>query len=238
MKNQYLNSKSHLYNRMNQKTIFMFAIIFLAIITSTQIVQAVDEVLVPYNQEFDLKRACFNNGTFCSNVAECNVTIFYPNGNLLADNKVMTNKVSYHNYTISAEENQKLGIHPSIISCCDGSECGEDTFDIRVTGNGFGFNVIPIQLVFLFFGFVLIGVGMITDRLRLFKHLGSMIVIGMGGVTLSPGYGNINYSNITGLAIGTISIGMGFYYLIEDSFSRDDQEEHYQSQNKEYEDEY
>ena len=50
------------------------------------------------DKEVDLKVPCFNNGTYCSGSATCNVTILYPNSSVLVDNQLMTNGGSYHNY--------------------------------------------------------------------------------------------------------------------------------------------
>ena len=71
----------------------------------------------------------------------------------------------------------------------------------------------------------MVGVGFVTERLRMFKHLGSILLIIVGIITLYPGYNFINYSTLLGKALGFILIGLGFYFWIEDSFSRDKQEE-------------
>ena len=47
----------------------------------------------------------------------------------------------------------------------------------------------------------------------------------MGTLTLFPGYNFINHTNLFGLSLGTILIAMGFYFLVEDSFSRKGQQE-------------
>ncbi len=48
-----------------------------------------------------------------------------------------------------------------------------------------------------------------------------------GVLTLFPGYGFINHSTLMGQLLGTIGIGLGFYFMIEDSFSKDEQDEWY-----------
>ena len=69
----------------------------------------------------------------------------------------------------------------------------------------------------------MIGGGFVTERLRLFKHMGAILLVIMGIITLFPGYNFINHTTLFGLALGTILVGIGFYFLIEDSFSRERQ---------------
>lgn len=217
---------------MNKKIIFMFAMILLVL----PFVLGAVELTFPFNQEYDIKRPCFNNGSVCSSTAICAMTLSYPDGSILLDNATMTNQNSFHNVTISPSQNDQLGVYAASMYCLDESKSGQDTFQIQITGDGFEFNVFPTELSVLILGFILIFVGVIKDRLRLFKHIGSLIVMVMGVATLFPGWANFNYSNIQGLALGSASIGLGFYFLISDSFSRDDQEETYQSKNREVDD--
>ncbi len=202
--------------------IFLFLILLVLPLVSAQ-----TELTFSFNDEVDLKRPCFNNGTFCSSSALCNITVIYPDGNLLLDNEPMTNQVSYFNKTIAQGGINQLGFYPSIMSCCDLGNCGADTFDIEVTGDGLPNQVFPIQFVIIILSFFLIGLGYFFDGLRMFKHVGSIILMILGVITLYPGYSFINYTTLFGKAIGFSAIGLGFYFLIEDSFSRDDQEQTY-----------
>ena len=52
----------------------------------------------------------------------------------------------------------------------------------------------------------------------------------MGVITIYPGYSFINYTTLLGKGLGFILIGLGFYFLIEDSFSRNKQEDRFESQ--------
>ena len=63
------------------------------------------------------------------------------------------------------------------------------------------------------------------EDLRLFQHVGAMMVMVFGVITLFPGFSGINYTNLQGQALGFSTIGLGFYFLIENFFSRDKQVE-------------
>lgn len=207
-----------------------FVMVMFLSIFSINVVSAEDTVIIPFNQEFDLKRSCFNNGSFCSNIAVCNITIINPDDTVLANNTVMTNQVSYHNYTITQTDNDQLGDHPVSMVCCDPANnlgCAADTFRVKVTGDGFSFDVFPTQLSILIVALLLIVVGSFSEKLTLLKTTGSIMTMVIGAITLYPGYSNLNYSTLPGQAIGVASIGIGFFFLIQDSFSFDKQVDHY-----------
>lgn len=191
------------------------------------------ELTFSFNSNLDLKRPCFNNNTFCSSSAQCNITVIYPDSSVITgvDNVVMTNQGSYHNFTIDKEKVDQLGQYSAIMTCFDGGGdivgSGSDTFPFQVTGDGNIFSVFPMQLTVLILGFVLIIVGKIKEEFRLLKHLGSILAMIMGVVTIYPGYSFFNYSNIQGMALGFTSVGIGFWFLIEDSFSRGIQSSRY-----------
>jgi len=210
-------------------------VILAGILILFPIISAATELTFGFNTEFDLKRPCFNNGSFCSAATECNITITDPNGNVIVDNQLMTNQVSFHNYTVSSALNNQLGIHPSYMSCNDSGLGGGDTFEIEITADGRSSSIFPTQFVIMLLGFALIGFGLSRERMRLFKHVGSILVFIMGVLTLYPGYSLINYSTLLGKGLGFACIGLGFYFLIEDGFSRDEQTESFQSKNEEYE---
>lgn len=208
----------------NKKVMVLLALC----VFSLTIVSAAD-LTFPINTQIDLKRPCFNNNSFCSTSAFCNLTMFYPDGELWINNNQTTNQISFYNFTLQKSDNKKFGVHQAIMVCCDPNGdikgCGKDTFTIEVTGDGQSFNVFPYQFIILIGGILLIISGKWKEELRLFKHLGSIIVLIIGVVTLYPGYGFLNYSNLIGQVVGFSAIGFGFYFLVEDSFSRKKQAE-------------
>lgn len=87
--------------------------------------------------------------------------------------------------------------------------------------------VIPIEIVILAIGYILMMFGASNGRFRIMKYLGSILCMVIGVVILYPGIEGIARSSLIALALGTISISLGFYFLIEDSFSHDRQVDHY-----------
>lgn len=218
---------------MNSKISFC---LFIFLILALPIISAQDEdPTFQFNREFDLKRVCSDGGFFCGSDFECNITLVYPNGNILINNQVMTNQISFRNITINQSLNNQLGFIKAMESCNNVSSAGLETFDVAITADGKKFQIFPIQIVLIIIGLIMICVGITLDRLRLFKHLGSMFIMVMGVVTLYPGYSFINYSTLIGKVLGFTLVGIGFYFLIEDSFSRDKQEETY-DQRSEFQD--
>ena len=202
---------------------FLLLLIFLVL----PLVNA-EDLTFQVNKNFDLKRACSDRGFFCDNGFDCNLTLIYPDGNLMIDNKNMTFSGSFRNFTINYTQNNQLGLHPAIMECSNGTDAGIDTFQVVITADGKEFQVFPTQIIIIFFGFALIGVGFISERLRMFKHLGSILIIIMGVLTLYPGYSFINWTTLMGKGFGFTLCGIGFYFLIEGAFSREKQVETYQ----------
>ncbi|KKN20293.1 hypothetical protein LCGC14_0937050 [marine sediment metagenome] len=209
----------------------LITLIFAFLLVGSFVVAEV-ELTIPFNQEFDLKRQCFNNGTFCSSQAVCNTTILYPDGTILTDNQEMTNQNSFHNLTLTNFNISQLGIMFTTMICDDpgGQIIGSnfDTFEIEVTGDGSAFRTFPLEFSIIAFAFLLIGVSYTNDRLRLFRTVGGLLAMAMGVVTLFPGYANLNYSTLPGLGVGLTTIGLGFFFLISDSLSYDRQVETFQ----------
>ena len=94
------------------------------------------ELIYKANQEIDIKIPCFNNATYCSAAARCNLTANYPNSTIFINNLDMTNQGSYHNYTIDKINTGILGTYYSSMICDDGGILGKSTFDFKITGNG------------------------------------------------------------------------------------------------------
>ena len=85
------------------------------------------------NQQVDLKRPCWNNGTYCTAAATCNLTVLYPNSTILISNEDMTNSVSYFNKTLTPTV---TGLYFCIMTCEDAAEHGSETFYFDVTLSG------------------------------------------------------------------------------------------------------
>lgn len=217
---------------MKNKFIFLFILVFLV---STVYAQQTLEEQIPsfqFNTEFDLKRACFNNGFFCDSSFTCNITLISPNGEVMINNLETSNQDSYRNITVSQTLNDQLGFVQAIESCSNSTNAGPDTFTIAITGDGKPFQQFPQQFFIIILALTLVVIGLTQEKLRMFKHMGGILMMIMGVITIYPGYSFINYTTLLGKGLGFILVGLGFYFLIEDSFSRNKQEDSFDSQPK------
>lgn len=208
--------------------IFLFGFLVSAQSTSDGLVTA------PYGQQYDLKRTCSNNGTYCSSSTSCNVTIVKSDGSLMFDNRLMTNNIAYYNITAFQVDNRWLGKGFASMTCKDPSGDikgnGYSTFEYDITADGNEWKSFPNQLVIMIIGFILIFVGKLKDDFTIIQNLGSMISIVMGVITIYPGYNYLNYSTLSGLGIGAVSLGIGFFFLLERNLSRDKEVKSYDNE--------
>ncbi len=212
---------------MGKNTLF-FLLLVLSVLFISPLISADVEETIPYNVKFNLFRPCTNNGTQCSPASVCNISIIYPRGSVLFENATMTNAGGGRfNITIPQADVNQLGTYKAYSCCTDGSLSGCDTFEIEVTGDGFGSQSFPREFFFMILAFGLMIAGVFSDKLRILKHVGAMFLMVMGVVTLYPGFANINYTTLVGKAIGFGAIGMGAYFLMEGSLSRNEQEERF-----------
>jgi len=167
--------KNNALERQGCKIIVLAMIMFIGFLAVLPMISAEIEYKVSLGKEFDIKRPCFNNGTYCSAAAECNLTIIYPNGTAMIDNQLMSNMGSYHNYTISSELNNKLGILLGTQACNDAGVTGSGTFEAEVSPSGKSFSagegiaglgIIAVALVLAFF-FMFLGFKL-SENERLF----------------------------------------------------------------------
>ncbi len=189
------------------------------------------------NNALDLKIVCVNAGP-CSASTECNVSVFAPDETVLLDAVMATSAPSlgYFNITLNETQTTQFGEYRAAGFCKDGSVTNVVDFVFDITADGKPFNTFPHQFSIIFFSFLFVALGLHLERLTLFKYLGSIIMMIMGVMTLYPGYSFINWTNLLGLSLGSALIGLGFYFMIEDSFSRDEQAEYYTARGGENED--
>lgn len=216
---------------MNYKTLFLS----LLLLTSFSFVAAVEDPTFQVNTGFDLKRTCDNFGFFCDITVDCNITILKPNGELMINDVNMTFNTTFRNVTVTNLQNDKLGFAKATMGCANATNGGIDTFDVAITADGKPWSQFPQQFFIIILGFAFITLGLAKERLRMFKYLGSMVFMVMGVVTLFPGYAFINWTTLTGQVLGYGLIGLGFFFLIEDVFGRDEQDERFTQENQDEE---
>ena len=156
------------------------------------------------NNDVDLKLPCINEGSPCSAIATCNITIDDPESNTIVDNQLMTNQNSYHNYTLS--ETSKLGTYQAIVFCDDDGESDFSTFSFATTENGNtqeGLTfIVAISIIILFCVIIALNLG---KDFVWFKVL--LLVFGLIYVFLIPAFFIIKntklifYKTFTGMLI-------------------------------------
>lgn len=205
---------------------FLFLFLFLLVVPLVYAGEFPDPTF-QVNTKAEIIRACSDRGFPCGSNFECNLTLSYPNGEIMLDSQKMTNNGSYRNITIPQGLNNKLGYHQAIMTCNNVSNAGTDIFNVVVTADGEPYQTIPFKFLLIVFGFLLMVPGLISKDLTIFKWIGAVVVFISGVLTLYPGYSFVNWSTLAGKTIGVVSIGGGFFLLIMDSFSRDKQVERF-----------
>jgi hypothetical protein len=170
----------------------------------------------------------------CTNCSYNKISsLYYPDNSHALGEVTMTKTGTYYNYAFC---------NTSIMGTYKVAGYGDDfnveqpwSYYFDVTADGNKYESFPIYYLILIISFVLIFISYFFDRLRLFKYAGSIMIFVIGVLTLYPGYNYINWTTLLGKTLGTILICLGFYFLIEDSFSRDKQPEGYEG--VEYDDE-
>lgn len=127
----------------------------------------------------------------------------------------------------------EVGEYSLLIWCNSTTEGGFFEYTFDVTADGQRFQTFPNQffLIILALGFIFLSFS--SSRLTLFKYLGALLAMVMGVITIYPGYNFINHSTLMGLGLGIMLIALGFYYLVEEAFSREKQSKKYDQYHKE-----
>jgi len=188
-------------------------------------------ITIRQNQDFEFHFHVFNatSGLAVDNTTtNCSLELLNGDGSEIIDINFIEFVDDEWNINVLGGNFSRLGSYYWLVNCQAPFVGGFTSAPLIVTADGFEAEPFPIQLSLIVLAFLLVGVGLTADRLRLMKHAGSILLMIMGVLTLYPGYSFINYSTLTGLALGTVLIGVGFYFLIEDAFSRDEQAEHFE----------
>lgn len=169
-----------LYERfkMIKKELFLF---LFCLILAVSLVSAAD-MISGQGEELNIVRTCFNNGTFCSSSAECNLTITNPNSHIIINNDRMTNNVSFHNFTLNKDQTVVLGIYRAIMTCTDGTVHGGDTFTIQITPTGDPGNLIGFFIILFVIGYGMVIFAFVNENKQI-AILGGMALITIGVYT-------------------------------------------------------
>lgn len=213
---------------MNKSLLLFFTILFIIPVAQAAVIENSDYTFAQ-GERFDLKRTCILNGTYCAQTTLCNVTVQGPNGNNIFNNSAMTVNPGWSNITfpLLPKTSRFFGFYLGTMTCTDGGVSGAESFFVEQTADGNASQPFPTQLIILVGCFLLLMFGIVVKEHNILKIIPSIGLIVMGTITLYPGYSYINWSTLSGLMLGAISLGIGFYYSLEPYFSRGEQEEGY-----------
>lgn len=157
------------------------------------LVPLINGLVYEQGKSYDLKVPCFNNGTYCSDTAECNITVIAPNSSLVVNNKLMTNNLAYHNYTMLGSNH--TGTYQASVMCDDSTIAGYTTFEYELTGNG---RERPEGIVIVLFSLVFLALLGAMTYLMIYS-IGHIIRMDLDMVDLALNYGG--YFMLYGLAV-------------------------------------
>ena len=81
---------------------------------------------------------------------------------------------------------------------------------------------IPIEFIIILIGFLFIFIGLALVYLRILKVYGGILIIIMGVYIFYPGITNFISTSFNAVVLGTICIGLGFYFMLESYFTEDE----------------
>ena len=198
---------------MKNKMLLIFALILLMAIPSILAADTYKQGTI-----VDLTTICINNGTYCSGVAKCNITIFYPDGTILINNALMTNNDNYHNYTLTANQTSILGIYTTSMVCTEGDYKGYTSAIYEITSSGIK-NISNLENPLLIFLIIIAFVILIFARQmeNLYLSFISGAMFGLIGVYIII-YGLNNVVNMYTQGLGIVFVGLALYFIIVSAY--------------------
>jgi hypothetical protein len=176
---------------------FLMGLAFIGLVSATDDIFKVGDII-------DYKKPCINNGTYCSGSAVCNLTVIYPNSSLLINNALMTNQVSYHNYTLSPQ--YTIGTYTANMICTDTGRSGSETLYFQITPTGFN-GLVGFYFLALILSYGLVAFGIYRGDI-IFTMLGSFGLFSMGLFILFNGLDTFKNNLTEAIALVTLGIAM------------------------------
>lgn len=187
---------------MNKRWILL--LISLVILLTAYSVYADNRFIGTQGETLDLKENCFNNNTYCSSLASCNLTVFAPDQRLLVNNQPMQNQLAYHNYTLTGVQTLDLGVYEATVNCIDNSLTGRETFNFLISTNGYATQDKDFTESAFFIGIAILLSIVIWFKISKFFGSFMIFIVGLGVLFQTPEYG----------WIGWIIAASGFIMLI------------------------
>lgn len=192
---------------MNKK-ILMFAIlgIFLLSFISASVVDTTKA-----GEDYILKINCFDNDG-CSDLVECNATIFNPDNSILLSEQVMQNQGESFNLTINGSLLINTGDYNVVGLCIGGSSQDDFNFDIAVTPSGESGSAYQIYYLIAFILVFFVGFYGFFSKVAWVSALGGMSMILLGIYIANNGI--IIFRDTLTVALSYITIGLGAGFLL------------------------
>ena len=168
------------------------------------------DYIVKQYSAFDIKRPCINNGSWCGDTTQCNITIasIQDLGGIIVNNQNMTNMGSYFNYTVSNTPN--LGFYQVNIVCVDGGATGSEIFYYKITSTGalnpsYTFLMLAVAVI------LILALALISKNEYIAFIAGSLSLL--WGVYIII-YGFNGMADIYTRSIGYVALGIGLLYCV------------------------
>jgi len=152
---------------MKNITLLWIIALFLVIMTASVVSGADSEIdyYYPVDVMINITTSCFlTTGAYCSDTAECNLTVSDPNGAVVINNQNFTGNAGYYYYNYTP---RMLGNYEVTTLCVDGADYGNDKFLFQVNRVGKeleNFGIILFFIVGMFVIFLIITVMLILNK--------------------------------------------------------------------------
>ena len=208
------NKEIKMGKRYSSSSLLLFSLSFVFIVFLVVPVSSQDYV-IKQTEDYDLKRACFNKNLPCAETFACNVTLTNERtGEVITQDQNMSRQPSYYNISLFKNQTFVPDNYKGIMFCTNGTDSGEDTFDLLITPSGTNDdsirNIILLSFGFLFsIGIIIFGFNKSDPILVLFGGMGLFV---FGLYTLLSGVGN--YRNTLTEGTSLIILGLAGYISV------------------------
>lgn len=184
---------------MNRKEFYLVTVVMMFLFLALTSVGVDAQPVFKQSTATEINLPCTINGALCSNLAECQLSIIYPNGTVMVNKQNMTQNSGVFVYPLNSNQTSALGEYEMPVTCCDGSACGVRHLTFTITPNGeiatTGKGILYIgilAILFIFFVLCIWG-GLQADHIALKTFLwlfGYILFIGISfiGWNLSIDY--------------------------------------------------
>lgn len=184
------------------------------VVADTQDLPVLNLKAFPQDKQINLIMDCSN----CTSAALCNITrLNYPNSSLVMSNVIMDDVSFPPSFNKTVPQLRQFGWYNGNMRCTENGMSGDRQFEFEITADGNPSQDYPIILVIMVLGALILTFGLTFGNIFLLKYVGATLLTITGLLTIYPGYNYINSTNLLGLAIGTVSIGLGIFFFFYDS---------------------